>query len=76
MLRKILEQRENKLPWSISEQKHNDQIKIIGKLVGITEEALLTKICGGKSKPKYKFIITHAACIPRVTNMYLAGIPL
>ncbi|MBK5721414.1 tyrosine-type recombinase/integrase [Dysgonomonas sp. Marseille-P4677] len=78
LLKKILERRINILPKPISAQKHNDQIKEIGRLAGINEEVLLTKTRGGKRTsivgPKYSFITSHTARRSGATNMYLAGI--
>jgi integrase len=78
LLRKILKRRGNELPCPISDQKHNDQIKEIGKLAGIDEDVLLTKTRGGKRESimgkKYEFITTHTARRSGATNMYLAGI--
>lgn len=80
LLRKLLKRRNNILPAPISDQKHNDQIKVIGKLAGINEEVIITKTRGGKRveivKPKYKFITSHTARRSGATNMYLAGIDL
>ncbi|MDR1981650.1 MAG: site-specific integrase [Tannerellaceae bacterium] len=78
LLRKILERRDNVLPAPISDQKHNDQIKVIGRLAGIDDEVLLTKTRGGVREnvvdKKYKFITSHTARRSGATNMYLAGI--
>jgi len=80
LLRKILERRKNELPVQISDQKHNKQIKQIGKLAGITDEILLTKTRGGIREnitgPKYEFITSHTARRSGATNMYLAGIDI
>jgi integrase len=80
LLRKILERRNNVLPAPISDQKHNSQIKEIGKLAGIGEEILLTKTRGGIRKniigKKYEFITTHTARRSGASNMYLAGIDI
>lgn len=79
-LRKLLERRNNILPAPISDQKHNKQIKAIGKLAGINEEVILTKTRGGKRietvKFKYEFITSHTARRSGATNMYLAGVDL
>jgi hypothetical protein len=68
------------LPKPISDQKHNQQIKAIGKLAGINEEVILSKTRGGKRietvKSKYEFITSHTARRSGATNMYLAGIDL
>lgn len=80
LLKNILKRRNNILPYPVSSQKHNDQIKIIGKLAGINEDILLTKTRGGNRVntigPKYQFITTHTARRSGATNMYLAGIDI
>lgn len=79
-LRELLKRRQNILPAPISDQKHNKQIKAIGKLAGIKEEVVLTKTRGGKRiesvKLKYEFITSHTARRSGATNMYLAGVDL
>lgn len=79
-VKEILERRNNILPSAISDQKHNKQVKAIGKLAGINEEVVLTKTRGGKRvetiSPKYKVITSHTARRSGATNMYLAGIDL
>lgn len=79
-VKEILERRNNILPTPISDQKHNKQVKAIGKLAGINEEVVLTKTRGGKRiesvNPKYKFITSHTARRSGATNMYLAGVDL
>jgi len=78
LLSEILKRRNNILPKPVSGQKHNKQIKEIGKLAGINEEVILSKTRGGKRVntigPKYDFITTHTARRSGATNMYLAGI--
>lgn len=79
-VREILERRNNILPSAISDQKHNKQVKALGKLAGINEETVLSKTRGGKRienvGPKYKFITSHTARRSGATNMYLAGVDL
>lgn len=79
-VKEILERRNDVLPKAISEQKHNKQIKAIGKLAGINEEVSLSKTRGNKRveviEPKYNFITTHTARRTGASNMYLAGIDL
>lgn len=79
-LRELLKRRDNILPAPISDQKHNKQIKAIGKLAGINEEVILSKTRGGKRietvKLKYEYITSHTARRSGATNMYLAGIDL
>ena len=79
-LMELLKRRNNILPAPISDQKHNKQIKAIGKLAGINEEVILAKTRGGKRieavKFKYEFITSHTARRSCATNMYLAGVDL
>lgn len=79
-LRELLKRRNNILPSPISDQKHNKQIKAIGKLAGINEDVVIAKTRGGSRieviKPKWEFITTHTARRSGATNMYLAGIDL
>lgn len=80
LIREILKRRNNILPAPISDQKHNKQIKAIGKLAGINEDVVLTKTRGEKRDSivdkKYNFITTHTARRTGATNMYLAGVDL
>lgn len=79
-VKEILKRRNNILPAPISDQKHNKQVKAIGKLAGINEDVILAKTRGGKRiesiNPKYKFITSHTARRSGATNMYLAGVDL
>jgi len=79
-LREILKRRNNILPGKISEQKHNEHLKMIGRLAGINSEVLLTKTRGGKRESitgkKYKFITSHTCRRSGATNMYLSGIDI
>ena len=75
----ILEKYNFNLPRSISNQKMNDYVKIIGEKAEIKELVSITKFEGGlkvtKTSPKYKLISSHTARRSGATNMYLAGIP-
>jgi site-specific recombinase XerD len=77
-LREIMQRRNNVLPGKISEQKHNEHIKVIGRLAGIDSDVLLTKTRGGLREnitgKKYKFITSHTCRRSGASNMYLAGI--
>ncbi|MCL1933974.1 MAG: site-specific integrase [Candidatus Azobacteroides sp.] len=79
-LREIMRRRNNVLPANISEQKHNEHIKIIGRLAGIDSETLLTKTRGGSReniiRKKYEFITSHTCRRSGASNMYLAGIDI
>jgi integrase len=80
LLRELLRRRSNILPKPISDQKHNKQIKVIGKLAGINEEVMIAKTRGGKRVEmvytKYELITSHTARRSGATNMYLAGVDL
>jgi integrase len=77
-LREVMQRRNNVLPTKISEQKHNEHIKVIGRLAGINDEVLLTKTRGGVREnitgKKYEFITSHTCRRSGASNMYLAGI--
>ena len=66
------------LPRSISNQKMNDYLKIIGHKAGINDPISMSKIEGGirvtRTSPKHELISTHTARRSGATNMYLAGI--
>ncbi len=80
LLREILERRNYQLPKPISDQKHNQHIKTLGKLAGIDDEVVLAKTRGESRytevRKKYEYITTHTARRSGASNMYLAGIDL
>lgn len=59
------------------EQDLNEQIKIIGKKAGITQNVIINEMIGGKMqetiKPKYELIKTHTARRTGATNMFKMG---
>lgn len=63
----------------ISEQKINQQIKLVAKLAEINNLIEITKSQGNKTVrkvyKKYQLITTHTARRSCATNMYIAGIP-
>lgn len=63
----------------VSEQKINEHIKEICRLVGINELVSITKTEGGKQVervyPKWQLVTTHTARRSGATNMFKAGIP-
>lgn len=79
VIKQILIRRNDKLPASVSNQKMNHALKLLGKLAGINDLVELSTTRGGKLireyKPKYELITTHTARRSACTNMYLAGIP-
>lgn len=74
----ILKKYNYDLPRSISNQKMNDYIKIVGKKAGINEMVSITRVEGGvkisRTRPKHELITTHTARRSGATNMFLAGI--
>ncbi len=75
----ILNKYKFELPQSISNQKMNDYLKIIGQRAGINDPISISKVEGGvrvtRTSPKYELISTHTARRSGATNMYLSGIP-
>jgi integrase len=69
----------NGTPRLISNQKFNQYIKDVCRIVGLTETVTLTRTCGGKkiriSKPKCDFVSSHTARRSFATNAYKAGVP-
>ncbi|WP_171972459.1 site-specific integrase [Mucilaginibacter polytrichastri] len=70
---------ENSLPLPISNQKMNDYLKEIGKLVGFTEIIKRERTKAGKGVviniPKFKHLTTHTARRSFATNAYNMGVP-
>lgn len=62
----------------VSEQKINEHIKEVCRLVGINEQTSVTRTEGGRQVeriyPKYQLISSHTARRSGATNMALAGI--
>ncbi|NVN96963.1 site-specific integrase [Candidatus Nomurabacteria bacterium] len=77
-IKEILKARENKLPPPVSNQKMNDQLKLLCKLAKINEVVEITITKGGKKersiKKKWELVTTHTARRSGATNMYLSGI--
>ena len=75
----IIEKYNGVLPQSVAKSKTNVHIKTCGKLAGIDEEIVLSKIRGGKEvilkKHKYDFITNHTARRSFATNMYIKKAP-
>jgi len=80
IIREIIEKNGGKLPKSISEQKLNKQIKVVGRLAGITEKVITVKTIGGKRteivKDKCDMISSHTCRRSLATNLYLKDVPL
>ncbi|MFA8450779.1 MAG: tyrosine-type recombinase/integrase [Bacteroidales bacterium] len=74
----ILNKYANCIPNKISEPTINKQIKIAGRLAGITSKVQITKTIQGKKLSrtyfKYELIKTHTARRSFCTNAYLAGV--
>lgn len=79
-LKELLKRRNNILPSPVSNNHHNNRIKIICQLAGIDEEVTLKKTRGGIREetrvPKYQAVTSHTARRSGATNMYLAGIDI
>ena len=77
IVREILEK--DGLPESVSEQKLNDHIKVLGRLAGLDETIIFTKTMGGKrkefNKKKYEMIVSHTARRSFASNLVQRGIP-
>lgn len=76
---KAILEKYNGTPRLISNQKFNEYIKEVCRIVGLTETITITRTCGGKktriTKPKYKFVSSHTARRSFATNAYKAGLP-
>lgn len=63
----------------MSSQKFNQQIKVVCKLAGITQEVATYRTQGGKLtelvQPKYELVSSHTARRTAATLMTIAGIP-
>ena len=77
LVRQILEK--DGFPESISSQKLNEHIKVLGEMAGIDETIMYSRTVGGKRKifssPKYKMITSHTARRSFASNLLLRGIP-
>lgn len=69
----------NGTPRLVSNQKFNEYIKVVCRIVGLTEIVSLTRTCGGKKittrKEKCEFVSSHTARRSFATNAYKAGVP-
>lgn len=79
IVKEIFEKHPGGLPKSISNQKMNDYLKLIGNRSGIKQVVIKRTTKGGvrteQAFEKWKLITTHTARRSAATNMYLAGIP-
>jgi site-specific recombinase XerD len=77
LVRQIIER--DGFPPTISQQKFNKQIKIIGQIAQINENVIFSRTEGGKrveySQPKYELITTHTARRSFASNLLSRGIP-
>ncbi|HCY40714.1 MAG TPA: hypothetical protein DHV48_05070 [Prolixibacteraceae bacterium] len=77
LVRQIVEH--DGFPVTISQQKFNKQIKIIGMIAQINEKVIYSRTEGGKrveySQPKYELITTHTARRSFASNLLGRGIP-
>lgn len=76
---KAILEKYNGTPRLISNQKFNEYIKDVCRIVGLTETVTLTRTCGGKkiriTKPKCDFVSSHTARRSFATNAHKAGVP-
>ena len=76
---KIIDKYNGNIPPALSNQKMNQNLKVIGKLAGIDEQIIITKTKGGvkfeEKKFKYDLIKTHVARKSFATNAFLSGVP-
>ena len=67
------------MPETVSQQKLNEHIKILGRLAGINENIIYTRTKGGKRKEylkkKYEMITSHTARRSFASNLLVRGIP-
>ncbi len=80
VVQRILKKYDNELPKAISNQKMNDYLKEIGRMVPDLHERTSKSITKGGLKvslnsPKWKMITSHTARRSFATNEYLAGTP-
>lgn len=77
LVRQIVER--DGFPQTISQQKFNKQIKIIGMIAKINENVIYSRTEGGRrveySQPKYELITTHTARRSFASNLLGRGIP-
>jgi integrase len=70
----IYEKYGNQMPKAITNQKMNDYLKELGKLIGLDEKISITSMKGGKRIdeiiPKHDLISTHTARRSFATNAY------
>jgi integrase len=66
-------------PQSVSQQKLNDHIKILGAMSGIKDTIIFTRTIGNKraefTKKKYELITTHTARRSFASNLLTRGVP-
>lgn len=78
VIREILIRRNNILPGTVSNQKMNKQLKVLGKMAKLTDKVeITTSMVTGKERTtseKWELISTHTARRSGCTNMFLAGI--
>lgn len=78
IVQSILDKRDYMLPKSISNQKMNDYLKILGKEAGLNKMVTIIRTEGGKrtinKQFKHDLITTHTARRSFATNAFIAGI--
>lgn len=79
VVKKILEKYDFNMPEPISNQKFNEYIKEVSRIVGIDKHESLTRTEGGIlvtcDEPKWKLVSSHTGRRSFCTNMFKRGIP-
>lgn len=76
----IITKYNSKLPVAMSNQKFNGHLKKLGKLAGITEKVVISRVEGGRSVKreleKCHLIVSHTARRSFATNAYLSDVDI
>ena len=80
LVKEILKKYDRKLPKAVDKTHTLAHIRLCGKIAGIDQPTLISKVRGGKvvtrKEAKYKFIMNHTARRSFATNMYLRKVPI
>lgn len=76
----ILTKYNSKLPEAMSNQKFNGHLKKLGKLAGITEKVVVSRVEGGRpvvrELSKWELIVSHTGRRSFATNAYLSDVDI
>lgn len=76
---KYMRKEGNPIPKAMCQQKFNQHLKEVGRLVGFTQSVILRETRGGKVfqnvYKKYECLTSHSARRSAATNLYKMGIP-